>query len=408
MIRAAILIVLLGLHVTVMSAQDVEMPVIKLYLDADRTRHAASAESIEMGVRTAFAQVGNVVQGHKVDIVPLDHRGNSTRSRVNMNKAFSDPDTLLVVAGLHSPPLIKNRTYINDNAMLTLVPWAAGGPITRHPSADNWIFRLSVDDTKAGIKIAEYAVEQGQCSRPQLLLEKTPWGESNRKTMTRAIEDRLELTPVLTWFNWGVSVDNARIKLRAVVDGGSDCILFVGGSNDGVTFARAMLSMAKAQRRPIFSHWGLTGGNFAEEVTAQQRAQLDLTFIQTCFSFVSSEPSALSREVFLQAQSLYPELKTTKDLKAPPGFIHAYDISLLLIQALSQVELTEDMAVNRVHIKDALEGLEEPVNGLIKRYEKPFSVYSADNTDAHEALGLKDFCMAKYGSDDEIIVLNQR
>ena len=42
---------------------------------------------------------------------------------------------------------------------------------------------------------------------------------------------------------------------------------------------------------------------------------------------------------------------------------------------------------------------------LIKTFEKPFSIYSLQNIDAHEALSYDDFCMAKYGDDNEIIII---
>ena len=389
---------------SVQSAQAEERP-LKIYLDADRSRHIASAKSIEMGIKTAFAEIDNMVQGHKIEFIALDHRGNTTRSKLNMDKAFRDPQGLLVLAGLHSPPLIKNRSYINENKMLTLVPWAAGGPITRYPSADNWIFRLSIDDTKAGYKIAGYAIEQKDCRQPYLLLEQTPWGESNKKTMTKAVIDRLKAEPSMKWFNWGLSEESARIKLRAIIEDGAQCILFVGNANDGSTFAKAMLSMDADKRLPIFSHWGITGGNFTKQVSADMRKGLDLAFIQTCFSFISSEKTDFSAAAFAKAQSLYPALQTPQDLEAPPGFIHAYDLGRILIQALSQIELGNDMTVNRANLKAALEDLQTPVQGLVKNYDKPFSIYSDAKDDAHEALGLSDFCMAHYGADNEIIVL---
>lgn len=124
---------LLILLFTISIPVQAEESVLKIYLDADRSRHIASAKSIEMGIKTAFAEIENTVQGQKIEFVTLDHRGNSARSKLNMKKAFADPKGLLVLAGLHSPPLIKNRAYINENEMLTLVPWAAGGPITRPP-----------------------------------------------------------------------------------------------------------------------------------------------------------------------------------------------------------------------------------------------------------------------------------
>lgn len=267
------------------------------------------------------------------------------------------------------------------------------------------MFRLSIDDTKAGYKIAEQAIKKAKCTQAHLILEQTPWGESNKKTMTKAINEKLGKTPQITWFNWGISEESARIKLRGILDSGAECVLFVGNANDGTTFAKAMLAMNADKRLPIYSHWGITGGNFHEKITADMRAGLDLNFIQTCFSFVSSESTPFSQSVFSKAQSLFPELKTPRDLKAPPGFIHAYDLGRILIQAFSQIELTSDMAENRKKLKAALENLQTPVQGLVKNYDKPFSVYSNDNSDAHEALNLGDFCMAHYGKNNEIIVL---
>ena len=380
-------------------------PPIKIYLDADRSVHTASAKSIEMGIKTAFAEIDNMIQGRKIEFVALDHRGNSTRSKLNMKKAFQDPNTLFVLGGLHSPPLIKNRKLINENKMLTLVPWAAGGPITRSKSSDNWIFRLSVDDTKAGYRIAGYATQQDQCKNPHLFLEKTPWGQSNKNNMTKAIEKNLKKTPEVEWFNWGISEENARIKLRSIQRAGADCILFVGNANDGAVIMQGMAHLQPKNRLPIYSHWGITGGNFHEKVSQHTRDKIKLKFIQSCFSFVSSKPTSLSRNVFAKAQKLFPHLKNEKSLQAPPGFIHAYDIGRLVIEAMKQVKTENDMSKTRDHLRLALEDLQSPVKGLVKTYKKPFSSYNAKNQDAHEALTLQDLCMAHYGKNNEIIVL---
>ncbi len=176
---------------------------LRIYVDADRTRHYASARSIEMGITTAFDQAGNTVQGRPVEILTLDHRGNVALSRMNLEKALADPHTLFLLGGMHSPPLIHNRDFINARRLLTLVPWAAGGPITRHPDPHNWIFRLSVDDDKAGVYLSRHATTVGTCRRPHLLLEHTAWGESNRRTMSEALRATTGSPPDITWFNWG-------------------------------------------------------------------------------------------------------------------------------------------------------------------------------------------------------------
>lgn len=278
---------------------------INIYLDADRTGYIESATSIEQGIRTAFDEIGNTIQGHDIRFVTLDHRGNSVRSKKHMAIYKKDPNALVIFAGLHSPPLIKYRQYINDNQILTLVPWAAGAPITRHPSSENWVFRLSVDDTKAGARLANFAVTQAQCKNPHLLLEETPWGKSNQRNMTAAIKDLLNQTPTVTWFNWGINEPGARIKIREVQRSGADCVLMVSNAAEGKHIVNAMASFPEEERLPIISHWGITGGDFAVQVPHETRQKLDLYVVQTCFSFLSSPETELSTSVLTRAKACF-------------------------------------------------------------------------------------------------------
>ncbi len=397
-----ILLCLSGIHTRTIAD---EGKTLTIYLDADRTHHRESALSMEMGIKTAFSEIDNLIQGYKIKFSIKDHKGNSVRSKLHMKQFTMDQNALFVLAGLHSPPLIKNRDYINKQKILTLVPWAAAGPITRFPHRDNWVFRLSIDDTKAGYRMVDFAVNKIGCKKPHLLLEDTPWGKSNNKTMSEAVHEGLNRKVLVTWFNWSTKINGARIKLRNMISAGADCILFVGNSPEGKTFSKAMISMKK--KIPIISHWGITGGDFHRVINADMRKNLELYFIQSCFSFVSSSPTALSRKVFERAKKLFPSIKQVSDIPAPTGFVHAYDLGRVVISALSQIKLGNEIKENRNKLRLALEQLEKPVQGLIKTYEKPYSQFNKKNIDAHEALGLPDFCMGKFGSSDEIIVMGQ-
>lgn len=396
------LLCLSGIHAWAIADED---KTLTIYLDADRTHHKQSALSMEMGIKTAFSEVDNLIQGYKVKFSIKDHKGNSVRSKLHLKQFVDDNNALFVLAGLHSPPLIRNRQFINEQKILTLVPWAAAGPITRSPHKNNWVFRLSIDDTKAGYRMVDFAVNKIGCKKPHLLLEDTPWGKSNKKTMSWAVDKALKQNVAVTWFNWSTKKNGARIKLRNMISSGADCVLFVGNSPEGKTFSKAMISLD--QKIPIISHWGITGGDFHDVITPELRKNLELYFIQSCFSFVSSSPTELSRKVFARAKTLFPDIKDVVDIPAPTGFIHAYDLGKIVISALSQVKLGKDMKENRNKLRSALEKLQAPVQGLIKTYNKPFSQFSDKNIDAHEALGLPDFCMGKFGSANEIIVMGQ-
>jgi branched-chain amino acid transport system substrate-binding protein len=378
---------------------------ITIYHDADYSIHAESAQSMAMGFKTALAEVDNQIQGYDVNLMTKDHRGNSKRSLHHMRQFLDDPTALFVLGGLHSPPYIQNRDFINQNGVLLLVPWAAGGPITRYGEGTNWVFRLSIDDTKAGYRIAEFAVDEKNCRQPHLLLEETPWGKSNFKTLSSAINHRLNQQPGVTWFGWNTKANSARILLREARQKGADCLLFVGNAIEGEQFANAMASLRADQRIPIISHWGITGGDFHARVTPDLRQHLDLHFIQTCFSFMSPRQTTLSNRVLEQAKKLFPgQIEHPGDITAPPGFIHAYDLGRIVIAALEQVELSGDSNSDRIALRNALEQLQQPVEGLVKTYQTPFSAWSAARDDAHEALGLEDFCMARFDDQNRIIV----
>jgi branched-chain amino acid transport system substrate-binding protein len=376
-----------------------------IYHDADYSIHAESAQSMAMGFKTALAEVGNSIQGYDIKLVIKDHRGNSKRSLHHMRQFLDDPTALFVLGGLHSPPYIQNRTFINQNGVLLLVPWAAGGPITRYPDGINWVFRLSIDDTKAGVRIAEFALDEKHCQNPHLLLEETPWGKSNFKTLSSAVMKRLQQQPGVTWFGWNTKVNTARILLREARQKGADCLLFVGNAFEGEGFARAMASLDQDRRLPIISHWGITGGDFHVKVPPSLRRHLDLHFIQTCFSFMSPGQTTLSKQVLARARNLFPDrIEHPGDITAPAGFIHAYDLGRILVAALGQIQLTGDIDTDRAALRNALERIEQPVEGLIKTYHRPFSPWSATHDDAHEALGLNDFCMARFDDHNRILL----
>lgn len=374
---------------------------IYIYHDADYSLNKLSAQAMKMGMLTAFDEVDNEIQGYQFEFLEKNHRGNIKRSLLTMKEFIKDEKALFILGGLHSPPYIKNRRFINENHIPLLVPWAAGGPITRYPNANNWVFRLSIDDTKAGIRISEFALNKLSCKNPHLLLEDTPWGKSNQKTMSSYLKGKAAFG--LSFFDWNIKNNAARITLRNVMSEGHDCILMVASFNESQLFINAMSALNEEDRIPIISHWGITGGDLDTIFTEQVKKRVSFHVIQSCYSLSSPNQSIFQRSVISRAKKLFPnEFVTPKQVKAPAGFIHAYDLGRIIISALQQIELTGNIQQDRRLLKASLESLTQPVQGLIKQYEQPFSVWNEANEDAHEALRLENFCMATLGEHNQI------
>ncbi|MCF6439833.1 ABC transporter substrate-binding protein [Pseudoalteromonas luteoviolacea] len=395
----AVLFVVLS---TCLFAKEKSLPELHIYHDSDYSTHRQSAVAIKMGFLTALDEVDNQAQGFKIKLLSRDHRGNSNRSFLNFKRFLKDPSGLFVLGGLHSPPYIKYREFINTNQIPLLVPWAAGGPITRYDEGENWVFRLSVDDTKAGIKLVEFA-NQRACKNPHLFLERTPWGKSNYKSIGKALGNP-EAT--VTWFDWGMKESSAKIHIREMVAKDSDCILFVGNAIEGKQLVSAMADYPKEQRIPIISHWGITGGDFFQQAKVDLASGIDLHFIQSCFSFQQRPLSGQAGKVWNNAKRMFSDEFAERDfLFAPTGFIHGYDLAKVALAAIEQIKLTGDMSKDRAAFRSALEQLDKPVKGLIKTYQNPYSKWSKQNPDAHEALGIGDLCMAYFESNGSTKVL---
>lgn len=381
-------------------------PDLHLYLDADLTHSFTSSHSIEQGIRTALSEINNQINGHTIKLILSDHRGNSRRSLDNLKVFLNDDRALAVFGGLHSPPLLANLKFINDKGILHLIPWAAAGPITRFNNGTNWVFRLSIDDSKAGEILVKHVTEYYQAKRPALLLEETGWGRSNAKTINISLTKRNMINAGIFWFKWGTKENSARIILRKIIQSGADSILLVANAPEGKLFVKAMAGFPEKDRIPFSSHWGITGGDFPKVVTLDLRNQVELSFLQTRFSFLSGPVNPLAQNVFNQAKFLFPDdIQTPGDIKAPTGFIHAYDLTKILIAAIQKAGLTKDIKRDRAMIRDALESLDKPIPGLIKTYRQPFSPFNSDRQDAHEALSMDDFKMGRYDEKDRIVLI---
>ncbi len=375
-----------------------------IYLDADFSGTKAASIAIQQGINVALAEENHSIAGYQFEVIVKNHRGNSLRSKRNLDSFLTDSGALLVFSGLHSPPLLAHKNFINNNHILVLNSWAAAGPITRTKDKNNWIFRLSIDDSNAGSFISNHALKEG-FNKPFLLLEDTGWGRSNKNTMEKALAANNVKPRKITWFNWGLGINHAKLLLRQAKSSDADVIFFVGNANEGKTFAQAMLALEAELQLPIRSHWGITGGDFANVINKEAREKLDLQFIQTKFSFLTQPQPLLAQKVLSQAITMYPEISDANDIKAPTGFVHAYDLTKILITAIKQSGLTGDAAHDRNAIKLALEHLKTPVQGLIKNYITPFAPYSVENVNAHEALNESDYAMGYYQTNNSVALL---
>ncbi|MFT4782829.1 MAG: branched-chain amino acid transport system substrate-binding protein [Paracoccaceae bacterium] len=379
-----------------------DTPALELIIDADFSVSYQAARSIELGVRTALDEVQGNIGGLDFRIVTRDHHGNAKRSYLTLAGYVENENALAIIGGSHSPPYLTYQEFINTNRILTLLPWSAAGPITRSkPESENWFYRLSIDDSRAGGFIVDHATSNASCVDISLLLIDTGWGRSNRSAMIKALAKTGREPTMIKMVPTATGTSSAKAIANEIGRSATDCVIMVMTSTEGAHLVNALHEMAPDVT--VYSHWGVLAQNFADQVTHQTRSDLGLRVIQTCGLQAEQDGNEVVTTALTNINRHSLRRNSLREIPSSVGFIHAYDLTHILIEAIQQAatqpEWQGDIRAKRLAVRHALENLKQPVPGILKTYEAPFSAYSPDRPNAHEALDTDDFCMTSFAAD---------
>lgn len=350
--------------------------------------NSTSAQAVELGMRAAVAEInaaGGVLHGRPLQVVTRDHHSIPARGIRNIEAFARMPGLVAVFGGRFSPVVIEELPTIKATHTLFMAPWSSADAIVDNGMHPNYVFRLSLRDALAMPRLLEAARRRG-LKRVGLLLTNTSWGRSNAKAAERALPALPGMKIVGTsWYNWRDTdlLDNYR-KLRA---DGAQAILLVANDDEAAVLVRAMAGLPRAERLPILSHWGVTGGAFELEAGPALQ-QVDFSVIQT-FSFYRADPALVRR--FLASAAKVSKVRRIEDIPGPVGAAHAYDLTHILAMAIDRAG-----SVGRKAVREALEHL-GTYHGLVKTYAPPFTPAR------HEALGPHELLMARYRADGVLV-----
>jgi branched-chain amino acid transport system substrate-binding protein len=281
--------------------------------------------------------------------------------------------------------VIEELPTLKSTHTLFMAPWSSADAIVENDMRPNYVYRLSLRDSLAMPRLLQ-AAHRRRLDRIGLLLTNTSWGRSNAEAAERAVRAYPGMRIVGTsWYNWrDISLVSRYQQLRA---DGAQAIVLVANDDEAAVLVREIAALPKAQRLPILSHWGVTGGEFAKQAGPALQ-QVDFSVIQT-FSFWKADPARVRQ--FLASAGKVSNVRRIEDIKGPVGAAHAYDLTHLLAQAIERAGSTDRKAV-----RDALEKL-PAWRGLVKNYAPPFTPAR------HEALGADQLLMARYRADGVLV-----
>ena len=358
---------------------------VRVGLDAEfGLDNSTSAQAVELGLRTAIGEInraGGLLGGRPVELVTRDHRSLPARGIRNIEEFARMPDLVAVFGGRFSPVIIEELPTLRATRTLFLAPWSSADAIVDNDMQPNYVYRLSLRDSLAMPKLLETARKRG-LTRVGLLLTNTSWGRSNLAAAEKFAAAHKDVSIVQTaWYNWRDRTLVARYKtLRSA---GAEAIILVANDDEAAVLVREVAALPKAERMPILSHWGVTGGEFTTQAGPALN-EVDFSVIQT-FSFFNADPK--QRRQFMTSLAAVSPIRRVEDIHGPVGVAHAYDLMHILAKAISLAGSTDRKAV-----RDALEKVREH-RGLIKTYAPPFT------PNRHEALGARELLISRYRAD---------
>ena len=353
-------------------------PPIKVALVAATSGGSAlSGEAIKRGLSVAIDEInakGGLLGGRKLELVIRDEEGQPQKGVTATRDVIEREKAVAVFGGLHSPVSLAMLPVFHELKVPYMGAWAAATGITRNGRKPNYMFRVSANDELVDKFLVRHVTQVLKRQRPGVILENTPWGASNQEGLTKWL-GQAGMKPVGTEkFNWNdPDMSPQLLRLKA---GGADALVMIANAPEG---AQVVKSKAKiGWDVPIVSHWGISGGRFAELTGELSEA---VVFVQT-YSFFGKQ-SEVGERVIAALKAKY-NLKGPEEILAPVGTANAYDGMHLVAAAIAKAGSTEGSKV-----RDALENIDE-YRGLIKTYRHPFTA------DEHDALNENDYILVTW------------
>jgi branched-chain amino acid transport system substrate-binding protein len=335
---------------------------IKIGVDAPFTGGSSSMGiSMRDGARLATDEINKAggVLGRQIQLIERDDEAKNERG-VQIAQEFVNKERVAAVVGYANTGVaLASQSFFQD-AKIPVINSVATGSIITHQfdgkSPDSYVFRNAAHDSIQAPMIVQEAVVRDGYKKVAILADSTNYGQLGREDLTRALKAK-DITPVaVEKFNIG-DVDMTAQLLKAK-EAGAEAILTYGIGPELAQIANGMAKLG--WKVPLVGSWTLSMANYIDSSGANgEGARMPQTFIQY--------PSTPKRKAFIEAYLKMFKPKNDR-IDSPVSAAQSYDSIYLLAAAIKQAGSTDGPKV-----KEALENLQTPVEGVVTTYDKPFT-----------------------------------
>ncbi|MCG6553695.1 MAG: DctP family TRAP transporter solute-binding subunit [Candidatus Magnetominusculus sp. LBB02] len=348
---------------------------------------AQTGTAIERGMKLAANEINERggLLGRRLVVVTMDHSGNALRSVANITLFSKMEGLVAVMGGLQSQIALSNLKSIHLNKIIYLIPWAAHPEIVKNNYTPNFVFRLSANDAFTGPFLVKEALKKTR--KIALVRVNSVWGAKNEEIMVHYLKGHGLKFTTIEIYNENDKDFYAQIERTS--RSGAEAIILIATGSDGANIINALFYSKK--KIPVIAHRSLIGGNIFNDIKTALSA-VDLSFMQT-YSFITAA-SSKTKEFVNRYMTDYG-VKSAREIPSPEATANAYDLVMLLAEAVRQSGTIDTEAV-----RDEMEKIQR-YDGLTKTHTPPFT------KDRHDALDETGYFMAKFDGSGAIIPIEE-
>ncbi|HWI28395.1 MAG TPA: ABC transporter substrate-binding protein [Stellaceae bacterium] len=325
--------------------------------------------SMRQGVELATGEINRAggVLGRRIVLVARDDEAHNERGGHIAREVTEVHPVTAGIGLINTGVALAAAPYFEQARIPLIVSVATGASIAQEFAppeyAHNYVFRFSMSTAIEAPAIVAEALRRGY-RRPGILTDATSYGLVGRGDLSDALV-RAGVRPVsLEKFNIG-DVDMTP-QLRRARAAGADVLLTYGIGPELAAIARDRAALG--WNVPLIGSWTLSMASFIKGAgPSGSGTMMTETFID--------EAQTPAQAAFLKAFSA----RFRAPIASPMSAAQGYDSLRVLVAAIAQAGSTDG-----VKIRAALEQLREPVVGVVKTYNHPFS------TTNHEAILASD------------------
>lgn len=323
--------------------------------------------SMHNGVRLAAEQINarGGLLGRPIALIERDdHASEELGARIARD--FVDKERVVAVVGIVNTGVALASQYRYQEARIpVLTAVATGSLVTRQflppRHGDSYVFRVSANDGIQAEMIVRDAVERRRFARVAIIHDTTNYGQLGRTDLEKALARRNLKAVAVERFNLK-DVDMTP-QLSRAKQAGAQAILTYGIGPELALIANGMVKLG--WRVPLIGSWTLSMSSFIDSVGPNaEGARMPQTFV--------ADPDVARSAAFLRS---YEARFGSERIPVPSAAAQGYDAMLLLAAAIEQAGTTSGPK-----IREALENLKRPVDGVVASYARPFT------RDDHEAI----------------------